>query len=73
MDRDSSMFTVEDCLQRLHRAGWSVGEARWGARVLVTGVNGENLIQGEGRTSAEAWQRACEQARAVGMLRRFGE
>ncbi len=62
--------TAEKSLARLHRAGWSVGEVKCGERWLVTGAKGENLIRAEGRTSAEAWQRACEQAAALGMLRR---
>jgi hypothetical protein len=35
---------------------------------LVTGTNGENLLRAEAAGQAEAWWRACEQARAVGML-----
>jgi hypothetical protein len=37
---------------------------------LVTGANGENLIEARGSTQAEAWERACRQAEALGMLRR---
>jgi hypothetical protein len=37
-------------------------------RWLVTGSNGENELAAEGASQAEAWWRACEQARAVGML-----
>jgi hypothetical protein len=36
---------------------------------VVTGSNGENALRAEGRTPAEAWQRACEQAKALGVLR----
>jgi hypothetical protein len=35
---------------------------------LVTGNNGENVIRAEGATRAEAYGRACIQAREVGML-----
>jgi hypothetical protein len=35
---------------------------------IVRGSNGENTIKATGRTQAEAWQRACEPAAAVGML-----
>ena len=59
---------VTESLDRLRRAGWSIGEAATAAGWLVTGSNGENVIHAEGRTQAEAWWRACEQARAVGML-----
>ena len=37
-------------------------------RFLVDGTNGENAVFAEGRSRAEAWHRACEQAAAVGML-----
>ena len=37
---------------------------------LVRGTNGENQIQARGRTQAEAWHLACQQAEAVGMLGR---
>jgi hypothetical protein len=35
---------------------------------VVRGRNGENEIQANSETQGEAWWRACEQARAVGML-----
>jgi hypothetical protein len=60
--------TVDESLDRLRRAGWSVGEAGSATRWVVTGTNGENMIQAEGCTQAEAWWLACQQARAVGML-----
>jgi hypothetical protein len=34
----------------------------------VSGTNGENAIDARGTSQDEAWWRACEQARAVGML-----
>jgi hypothetical protein len=64
--------TVDEPRDRLRRAGWSVGDAAYGpahARVWqLTGANGENAVAAYGRSQAEAWWRACEQARAVGML-----
>jgi hypothetical protein len=63
----SNYPSVEESSDRLHRAGWSVGDyaaAAW----VVTGSNGENLLHAEGRTQAEAWWVACQQARALGML-----
>jgi hypothetical protein len=60
--------TVDECLDRLRRAGWSVGETGSANRWHVSGANGENVIFAEGRTQTEVWWRACEQARAVGML-----
>src|SRR5262249_3975930 len=66
--------TAEKSFARLHAAGWSVGDVRVltpsGALWLVTGYNGENALRAEGLTQAEAWARACEQARALGMLGR---
>jgi malonyl CoA-acyl carrier protein transacylase len=64
----------DESFARLKRAGWSVGEVRVlslrGAYWLVTGANGENMIEARGATQAEAWHRACEQAEALGMLAR---
>jgi hypothetical protein len=62
--------SVDESLDRLHRAGWSVGDYGTAKRWIVSGGNGENLIYAEGDTRAEAWHRACEQAAAVGMLAR---
>jgi hypothetical protein len=64
----SSYPTVEESFVRLHVAGWTVGETATATRWLVCGVNGENAINAVGRSQAEAWWRACEQAAAVGML-----
>lgn len=36
---------VEESLQRLHAAGWSVGDVRTTLGWLVTGTNGENVIK----------------------------
>ncbi len=58
---------------RLHQAGCSVGEVAVhtanGIVWLVTGSNGENVIEARGTTQTEAWARAPQQALAVGMLR----
>ena len=65
---------VDESLDRLRRAGWSVGDTAFGPEHalhwLVTGNNGENVVHAEGRTHAEAYWRACVQARDVGMLAR---
>jgi hypothetical protein len=61
-------MTPDEALDRLHRAGWSIGETCAGRTWLVCGTNGENIIDARGRTQAEAWARACEEAAAVGML-----
>lgn len=67
-DRDS-----DGALARLHRAGWSIGDAAFaveggGLVWIVSGHNGENLIRAEGPTRDVAWVRAVEQARGLGML-----
>jgi hypothetical protein len=65
--------TVEhEAYDRLHRAGWPLGiyslAEPHGVVCVVEGVNGENLIRGEGNTLEAAYLSACDQARAVGML-----
>jgi hypothetical protein len=52
----------------MHRTGWSIGETGTAKGWLVTGHNGENAILAQRATQKEAWHRAVEQARAVGML-----
>ncbi len=63
----------DESFARLQRSRWSVGEVAAftprGVVWIVTGQNGENLIEARGATQPEAWHRACEQAQAVGMLR----
>jgi hypothetical protein len=44
------------------------GETGGGGVWLVIGSNGEKKICAEGRSQAEAWDRATLQAEAVGML-----
>jgi hypothetical protein len=64
----------DELFARLHASGWSVGDSRIltpdGLRWRVLGANGENVIDATGETQAEAWHRAAEQARALGMLGR---
>jgi hypothetical protein len=62
------MPTIDDCLGRLKRAGWSVGHAAFSATWQVDGVNGENVLIARGATLEEAYRLACVQAQAVGML-----
>jgi hypothetical protein len=59
---------VDESLDRLRRAGWSVGDYRTATPWVVSGSNGENLLYAEGCSRAEAWHLACEQAAAAGML-----
>ena len=62
----------EDAYDRLHRAGWTLGiyslAGPHGVVCVVEGLNGENLIRGEGTKLEAAYLSACDQARAVGML-----
>jgi hypothetical protein len=63
----------EKSLQRLHRSGWSMGEAGFtgasGCHVhQVDGSNGENKLLVRAGTAAEAWHRAVQAATACGML-----
>ena len=64
----SDLPSVDESFDRLHRAGWSVGEVATVGGWVLTGPNGENVLAVRGQMQAEAWWRACEQARAVGML-----
>jgi hypothetical protein len=67
IDPEGTM-TTDEALDRMHRAGWSVGDVVAGGTWIVSGANGENLLRAAGRTQAEAWAQACEQGAAVGML-----
>ncbi len=42
-------YPIDGFLDRLHRAGWSVGEARFGAVWQVDGRNGEKVGKGRER------------------------
>jgi hypothetical protein len=64
----SNYPTVDESFDRLHRAGCSVGDVATSAGWTVSGTNGENSIADFGGTQAAAWWRACEAARAVGMM-----
>ena len=64
----SACPSVDECRDRLRRAGWSPGEACFGALWRVDGSNGENRLLATGATQAQAWWRACVMAREVGML-----
>jgi hypothetical protein len=63
----------DEALARLHRAGWSVGDAAFavegGALAwVVPGHDGEIHIRAEGPTREEARGRAVEQARGLSRL-----
>ena len=48
------MHPIDDSLDRLHRAGWSVGHAAFGPTWQVDGTNRENLLLGRAETLGEA-------------------
>jgi hypothetical protein len=60
--------SVDESLDRLRHTGWSVGDTGGASLWLVTGTNGENSVEAHGTSRAEAYWRACLQAREVGML-----
>ena len=62
------MHPIDECLDRLHRAGWGVCHAAFGATWQVDGTNGEDVLHAHAATLEEAYRRACIQAREVGML-----
>jgi hypothetical protein len=73
MGKSDEPDPIDEAIRQLHRAGWSIGDTAFTteARVVawvVSGTNGENLIRAEGSTRAEAWIRAVDQARSLGML-----
>ena len=43
---------VDECRDRLRRAGWSLGETCFGATWQVDGANGENRLLAAGMTQA---------------------
>jgi hypothetical protein len=59
---------IDESRDRLHRAGWSIGDYGTANRFLVCGSNGENQVQAGAASRAEAYWGACVQARALGML-----
>jgi hypothetical protein len=54
----SSYPPVDELRDRLHRAGWSVGETCFGQRWQVDGTIGENRLLAVGASQSEAWYRA---------------
>jgi hypothetical protein len=70
----SAYHSSDESFARLHAAGWSVGDVRVltgeGPVWLVTGTNGENVLDARSESQTRAWHRAAEQARSLGMLDR---
>ena len=61
------MPTIDESLDRLQHAGWSVGHAAFGATWQVDGTSGENVRIACAATLEEAYRLACVQAQAVGV------
>jgi hypothetical protein len=73
MSKSDDSDPIDEAIHQLHRAGWSIGDTAFTTAAgvvawVVSGTNGENLIRAEGSTRDEAWIRAVEQARSLGML-----
>jgi hypothetical protein len=70
--------TIDHCQDRLHAARWSLGECTFilvnRALVwLVTCTRGAHMVRTTAATQAEAWEEACRQAEALGMLETEGK
>jgi hypothetical protein len=61
---------VDECCERLCRAGWSMSDAlvdtAHGPAWIVTGTDGSSTLRAIGHTQTEAWLHAWEQADAAG-------
>jgi hypothetical protein len=64
----STQPSVDESRDRLHRGGWSIGDAGSGDLWQVCGTKGEHQLRAVGRTQSEAWRNACELAEAAGLL-----
>jgi hypothetical protein len=60
---------VDECRDRLHRPGWSLGESCFGQTWQVDGSKGQNRLLATGASQAEAWYRAADLARDAEALR----
>jgi hypothetical protein len=75
IDRGHGLRHPEDALDQLRRAGWSTCDVVFpggagGIVWLVSATSGENTVRAEGAARGEAWGRAVERARGLGMLGR---
>jgi len=57
---------------RLHGAGWSIGDTAFagpgGMTWLVYGMQGGYELRSEAKSRSEAWEAACRQAEALGLI-----
>lgn len=58
---------------RLHRAGWSLGETGTPGRVQIDGSNGENKLYVVGPYQLAAWRAAFVSAPELGLVARLRE
>jgi hypothetical protein len=63
---------VDESLDRLHWAGWSVGDYGTATRWVVSGCNGENLIYSEGTPGPRRGTGRASRRRPWGCWRRRG-
>jgi hypothetical protein len=59
---------TDESLDRLRRAGWSLGHTATAGLWQVDGTNGENVLIATAATLEGVYRLACVQAHAVGML-----
>jgi hypothetical protein len=57
-NKPSTYLPVDESCDRLHRAGWSLGETCFGSTRQVDGNAGENRLLATGASQAVAWYRA---------------
>ncbi len=60
--------SVDTSFTRLHLAGWTVGETGTAEGWIVDGAKRENRFVAFGKTQAEAWAKAWQEAETLGML-----
>jgi hypothetical protein len=70
MSQTDDWSPVDECCERLRRAGWSMSdtlvETAHGPAWIVTGTDGSSTLRAIGHTQTEAWLHAWEQADAAG-------
>jgi hypothetical protein len=68
----SSIKIADEHFILLHRAGWSIGDTAFtdgeGTYWLVYGTQGGYEIHIKDRDRGEAWNRACREAEALGLI-----
>lgn len=70
MDDISATNDIDIICDRLHRAGWSLGETGSPGRVQIDGSNGENRLYVVGPYQLAAWRAAFVLALELGLVAR---